>query len=290
MDAQKLSPLPPSPSAQLQDTYGPVFTVNLGSRRVVVLCGYQAVKEALVDQAEEFSGRGDIPAFSKDFNGHGVVFANGERWRQLRRFSLTTLRNFGMGKRSIEERIQEEAQCLVEEFQKTQEKIHQEIDVVIGRDRAPTAEDRGRMPYTDATLHEIQRFSDILPMSLPHTVTRDTRFRGYLIPQGTYVYPLLSTVHFDPEEHKDPETFAPERFLNENGSFRKQNAFLPFSAGKRVCLGEGLARMELFLFFTTILQHFTLSSPVDPQQLSLAPEVSNLGKVPPRYQLCLRQR
>nr|XP_032651541.1 cytochrome P450 2G1-like isoform X1 [Chelonoidis abingdonii] len=435
---------------KLQDTYGPVFTVNLGSRRVVVLCGYQAVKEALVDQAEEFSGRGDIPAFSKDFNGHGVVFANGERWRQLRRFSLTTLRNFGMGKRSIEERIQEEAQCLVEEFQKTQgapfdpifnlsravsniicsivfgnrfdyedekfialnklifkrfrfagltsaqlyntfpgilekipgphqtgskcsqeiisfileriklqqatldlnapqnfidcflvkmeqekqnpatefslenlvmatfnlffagtetisttlrygflillkypqvqEKIHQEIDVVIGRDRAPTAEDRGRMPYTDATLHEIQRFSDILPMSLPHTVTRDTRFRGYLIPQGTYVYPLLSTVHFDPEEHKDPETFAPERFLNENGSFRKQNAFLPFSAGKRVCLGEGLARMELFLFFTTILQHFTLSSPVDPQQLSLAPEVSNLGKVPPRYQLCLRQR
>uniref|UniRef100_A0A8C0JIL8 Cytochrome P450 n=1 Tax=Chelonoidis abingdonii TaxID=106734 RepID=A0A8C0JIL8_CHEAB len=417
---------------KLQDTYGPVFTVNLGSRRVVVLCGYQAVKEALVDQAEEFSGRGDIPAFSKDFNGHGVVFANGERWRQLRRFSLTTLRNFGMGKRSIEERIQEEAQCLVEDigpvpfravsniicsivfgnrfdyedekfialnklifkrfrfllcstpdvakipgphqtgskcsqeiisfileriklqqatldlnapqnfidcflvkmeqekqnpatefslenlvmatfnlffagtetisttlrygflillkYPQVQEKIHQEIDVVIGRDRAPTAEDRGRMPYTDATLHEIQRFSDILPMSLPHTVTRDTRFRGYLIPQGTYVYPLLSTVHFDPEEHKDPETFAPERFLNENGSFRKQNAFLPFSAGKRVCLGEGLARMELFLFFTTILQHFTLSSPVDPQQLSLAPEVSNLGKVPPRYQLCLRQR
>uniref|UniRef100_A0A8C3TD15 Uncharacterized protein n=1 Tax=Chelydra serpentina TaxID=8475 RepID=A0A8C3TD15_CHESE len=173
---------------------------------------------------------------------------------------------------------------------RVQEKIHREIDAVIGRDRAPTAEDRGRMPYTDATLHEIQRFSDILPMSLPHTVTRDTRFRGYLIPQGTYVCPLLSTVHFDPEEHQSPEAFAPERFLSENGSFKKQNAFLPFSAGKRVCLGEGLARMELFLFFTTVLQRFALSSPVDPQRLSLVPDVSNFGKVPPRYQLCLRQR
>ncbi|CAM4614426.1 unnamed protein product [Lepidochelys kempii] len=126
-------------------------------------------------------------------------------------------------------------------------------------------------------------------MSLLHTVTRDTRFQGYLISQGKYVHPLLSTVHFDSEEHKTPEAFAPERFLNENGCFKKQNAFMLLSAGKWVCLGEGLVRMELFLF-TTVLQRFALSSPVDPQQLSLAPGVSNLGKVPQCYQLCLRQR
>uniref|UniRef100_A0A8C5QUR1 Cytochrome P450 n=1 Tax=Leptobrachium leishanense TaxID=445787 RepID=A0A8C5QUR1_9ANUR len=93
----------------LSKTYGPMYTFYLGSRPTVVLCGYQVLKEALIDYAEEFSGRGEFPAVQ--INGFLI-----SRWRQLRRFAITTLKNFGMGKRSLEERVQEEAQYLIEEF------------------------------------------------------------------------------------------------------------------------------------------------------------------------------
>ncbi|XP_025068830.1 cytochrome P450 2G1-like isoform X1 [Alligator sinensis] len=410
---------------KLQEKYGPVFTVYFGLKPIVVLCGHEAVKEALVDHAEEFSGRGEMPTVEKNFNGFGVVFSNGERWKQLRRFSLTILRNFGMGKKSIEQRIQEEAQFLLEEFRKTEEKpfdptyllskavsnvicsivfgnrfdyedkvflslmqmmnesfreistawsqmrvfiaervkknqetldpnsprdfidcflaqmekekgnpaseftlknlelttlnlffagtetvsstlrygfllllkypeveakIHEEIDREIGQSRVPAIEDRSHMPYTDAVIHEIQRVSDLIPMNVPHMVTRDTCFRGYTIPKGTEVYPMLSTVLHDPQKFKSPESFDPSNFLDENGAFKKNDAFVPFSSGKRICLGEALARMELFLFFTTVLQRFRLKPLVSPEQLDTTPQESGFANIPPSYQLCMCPR
>nr|XP_042717000.1 cytochrome P450 2A13-like [Chrysemys picta bellii] len=104
---------------KISERYGPVYTLHLGPRRVVVLCGYQAVKEALLDQAEAFSGRGEQATFDTIAQGYGVAFSNGERAKQLRRFSITTLRNFGVGKRGIEERIQEEAHFLLEALRGT---------------------------------------------------------------------------------------------------------------------------------------------------------------------------
>uniref|UniRef100_A0A8C0JHW8 Cytochrome P450 n=1 Tax=Chelonoidis abingdonii TaxID=106734 RepID=A0A8C0JHW8_CHEAB len=255
-----------------------------------VLCGHEAVKEALVDHAEEFSGRGELASIDRNFKGFGVALANGERWRQLRRFSLTTLRNFGMGKRSIEERIQEEAQYLLEEFRKTREKVHQEIDHIIGRNRIPASEDRMKMPYTDAVIHEIQRVTDIVPMGVPHTVIRDTQFRGYTLPKGTNVFPLLGSVLRDTKYFSHPEEFNPGHFLDENGRFKKNDAFVPFSSGKRVCLGEAMARMELFLYFTTILQSFSLKPLLPPKDIDISPKVSGFGNVPPTYEMCLVPR
>ncbi|KAG8430336.1 hypothetical protein GDO86_017952 [Hymenochirus boettgeri] len=107
---------------QLGEKYGPVYTIYFGWNPVVVLYGYDALKEALIGQAEEFSGRAIVPVFQRIANGKGLVFSNGSHWQQQRKFSLSTLRDFGMGKRSIEERVIEESKYLVEFFEKTQGK------------------------------------------------------------------------------------------------------------------------------------------------------------------------
>ncbi|MBZ3884415.1 Cytochrome P450 2A13 [Sciurus carolinensis] len=85
----------------------------------MVLCGYDAVNEALVDQPEEFSGRGQQATFDRLFKGYGVAFSNGERTKQLKRFCLHVLRELRVGKRGTEHRIQQEADFLIEALQST---------------------------------------------------------------------------------------------------------------------------------------------------------------------------
>ncbi|KAM9323976.1 cytochrome P450 2G1-like [Gastrophryne carolinensis] len=425
------------------EKYGSVYTIYFGHKPVVILSGYETVKEALVDQAEDFGGRGKFPSVDEFFAGTGISFSNGEVWKDLRRFSITILRNFGMGKKSIEERIQEEASFLVAEintfkqrpfnptnllvqavsnvicsivfgdrfeydnqsfqqllsqFEKTfravsstwgqmadilpeimkyvpgphqricsdlrkletfvmervkinqetldpnsprdytdcflikhqkeknnpsfntnnmimsilslffagtetisttlrhsflifmkypeiQAKIHKEIDQVIGEKCNLTIDDRSKMPYTNAVIHEIQRFCDILPFSLPHAVTKDVSFKGYTIPKGTDVFPLLCSVHRDPRKFSNPDKFNPNHFLDSNGSFMKNDGFMVFSAGKRVCLGEGLARTELFIFLTTILKNFKLTSKTKFTEEDITPQLNGFANVPIPYEM-----
>uniref|UniRef100_G3VD25 unspecific monooxygenase n=1 Tax=Sarcophilus harrisii TaxID=9305 RepID=G3VD25_SARHA len=436
--------------SQLAEKYGPIYTLYFGSQRIVVLHDYKIMKEALIDQGDGFVDRGNIAIFDDIMKRKGIIFNDGESWKQIRRFSLMTLRNFGMGKRSIEERVQEEAQCLVEELRKTksqptdptfilgcapcnvicsilfrdrfkyndekflylmkllnenfqllnsrwaqlynflpgfrvylpgkhnrifknveelkhfilervkehekildpnnpqdfidcylskiqqekdnphsefdlenlivaggnlftagtettsstlryglllilkhpevQAKIHEEIDHVIGHNRAPSIKDRQDMPYMDAVVHEVQRFANILPLNLSHAVTRDIQLQQYVLPKGTTIFPLLFPILFDSKEFPNPERFDPKHFLDKNGKFKKSDYFMPFSIGKRSCLGEGLARMELFLFFTTILQNFTLKSVGDPNEISIKTKPVVITNIIPFYELCFLPR
>ncbi|XP_075464362.1 cytochrome P450 2A4-like [Ascaphus truei] len=413
---------------KLSKQYGPVFTIWLGSAPVVALCGYEVVKDALIN-SQHFSTRGSMPISERLTQGYGLITTNGERWQKLRRFTVSTLRNLGMGKRSMEQRVQEEAQHLVQAISKTggeefnpqillgrsvnnvinlivfgkrwdyedekflkflqitnnllnfiraplglvyiafqrimrhlpgphqkifqdceevksfireqmhshrdtldsdsprdyidcflirakeeegspggefceenlvysifdlfmagtettantfqfcllvmihfphiQERLQQEIDTVIGDHCSPRMENRIQMPYTNAVVHEIQRFLDVAPMALPHVVTHDTFFRGFIIPKGTTVFPLLCSVLSDPCHWETPDEFNPGHFLDHKGAFYMKAAFMPFSAGKRICPGEGLARMEIFLFLTTVLQKFTFRTANHPCTLNL---------------------
>uniref|UniRef100_A0A8D2L690 Cytochrome P450 n=1 Tax=Varanus komodoensis TaxID=61221 RepID=A0A8D2L690_VARKO len=412
---------------KLREKYGPVFTVYFGNRPVVVLCGHEAVKEALIDKAEEFRyGELPVSAWAGEHLRH--------RWKLLRRFSLTVLRNFGMGKKSIEERIQEEAQFLLEEFQKTRQepfdptfflsravsniicsivfgdrfdygdqefqallrmmndsfremstpwaqfydmyanilkffpgphtKIYdllEEMRLFIARKvkrNQETLDPNAPRDFIDCFLIQMdkEKGNPASEFNLPNlelttlnlffagteTVSSTLRY-GFLLlmkypevqgggpasegtwsgrgfskrpfcwpwngaegqvplgpprsaerhspsPQGTEIYPMLTSVLHDPSMFKTPDTFNPGHFLDESGCFRKTAAFVPFSSGKRLCLGEGLARMELFLFFTTILQRFRLKPLLPPQDISLAPREKGFATIPPFYKLCIVPR
>nr|KAF6446391.1 cytochrome P450 family 2 subfamily W member 1 [Rousettus aegyptiacus] len=135
--------------------------------------------------------------------------------------------------------------------------VQEELDRVLGRSRLPRPEDQGSLPYTNAVVHEVQRFVNPLP-HVPRCTTADTRLCGYLFPKGTPVIPLLSSVLLDKTQWETPHQFNPGHFLDANGHFVKRAAFLPFSTGRRVCAGESLARTTLFLLFTGLLQSFRL--------------------------------
>ncbi|XP_072263484.1 cytochrome P450 2K1-like isoform X2 [Pyxicephalus adspersus] len=376
---------------KLSKKYGSVFSIQIGTQKMVVLCGYKAVKDALVNHAQEFGERPAIPIFKLYHRGHGVLFSHGDNWKTMRRFTLSTLRDFGMGKTSLENKIHEECDALIKTFksfegfglkgnsiskQRTcippedvhynilyntypklmkwipgdhktllknaaefqgflksnftnrvdqldrndprnlidvflirqqeekpypgyyfhnhnltillsnlfaagtetlsstlrwglllmmkypeiQKTVQKEINKVIGFSW-PQISHRKELPYTDAVIHEIQRFANIVPNNLPHETTTNVTFWGYNIPKGTYIIPSLTTVLRDKTYFERPDEFYPEHFLNADGQFRRTEAFIPFSAGKRSCAGENLAKMELFLFFTRLLQNFTFQAP-----------------------------
>ncbi|XP_045190792.1 cytochrome P450 2U1-like [Mercenaria mercenaria] len=144
-----------------------------------------------------------------------------------------------------------------------QRRLQEELDVVVGSERQPKLEDKFKLPFLEATILEGLRIAPVAPLSVPHAVHDDVTFRGYTIPKETTILVNLHSVLKDPTIWKDPNCFRPDRFLNENGKVTVPAEFIPFSIGRRACLGESLARMELFLYTATLLQRFKLCSAED---------------------------
>ncbi|NP_001013583.1 cytochrome P450 2X6 [Danio rerio] len=430
------------------EKYGEIFSLYTGSRPAVILNSFAVIKEALVTKAQDFSGRPQDFMISHATENKGIVLADyGPVLKGHRRFALMTMRNFGLGKQSMEERIlgeishvvdyldknagkrvdphimfhnvasnvislllfgcrfdynSEFLQCyiqlineiskiingpwnmiydtfpllrilplpfkkafdhvkviksmnlkLIDEHKSTrvpgeprdfidcyldeldkgkncvstfsedkllmsimdlhfagtdtisntlltaflylmnhpevQVKCQQEIDDVLeGKDRV-MYEDRHNMPYTLAVIHEVQRVANTVPLSVFHSTTRDTELMGYSIPKGTIIIPNLTRVLKEEGQWKFPYEFNPANFLNEQGQFEKPEAFIPFSTGLRMCLGEGLARMELFLIFVALLRRFQFEWPVDAGKPDYTP-VFGLTLTPKPYRMHIRRR
>ncbi|XP_078503736.1 cytochrome P450 2K1-like [Lissotriton helveticus] len=428
---------------ELYKEYGPIYSVQMGRKKYVVLAGYKTVKDALVNNAEEFGERERIPIFQKSDKGHGIILSHGENWKVMRRFTIATLRDLGMGKSTVEDKIIEECGYLIQHFESykgqpfdnmtimnvsianiivaivlghrfehddptflrllslineglrllakpivllynafpfigflpgahrkvlrnteeidafvtgtfvkylqqldandqrslidaffvkqkeeksnpntyfhdknlrcvvrnlfvagmettstslrwgmllmmkypdIQRKVQEEIERVLGSAQV-RYEHRMNMPYTNAVIHEIQRFANILPMNLPHETATDVTFKGYFIPKGTAVTVLLASVLQDEAHFEKPKEFYPQHFLDSEGKFVKNEAFIPFSAGRRICAGENLARMELFIFFTSLLQKFTFRLPPGVTDVDVTP-AEGFTLMPMPHQIC----
>ncbi|EDO42736.1 predicted protein [Nematostella vectensis] len=145
-----------------------------------------------------------------------------------------------------------------------QARAQAELDDVIG-EKFPTLADREKLPYIEAVIAETLRMGSNVPLAIPHKAIRDTAFRERAIPKGTTVLLNLWAIHRDPKEWSNPEEFYPGRFINSNGEFEVPSklSFLPFSLGRRVCVGQSVAKAELFLIVARMIQRYTFETPRD---------------------------
>ena len=137
-----------------------------------------------------------------------------------------------------------------------QEALQLELDSVLDLNQ-PSTSQRQELHYMNAVLDEIQRIINVLPWGIPHQTLEDVQIAGYKVPSGTTLMPQVGVVHFDERNFPDPEVFNPERFLDKHGTYKKHPKLHVFGMGKRSCLGEALARMELFLIFAGLVQNFS---------------------------------
>ncbi|BFZ07127.1 hypothetical protein BsWGS_10166 [Bradybaena similaris] len=138
-----------------------------------------------------------------------------------------------------------------------QDKLYQEIKDVVGKNRIPNMQDRPKLPYLNAAISETLRLGSIVPLALMHSTSEDVSFRGYEIPKGKHIVPNLDSVLHDKAIWgEDVMTFRPERFLDGSGKLLDREEMVAFGIGRRVCLGEAMAVMELFLFLSNMIQRF----------------------------------
>ena len=160
-------------------------------------------------------------------------------------------------------------------YPNVQKKVQEEMGSVVGLGMAPSLQDKPKLPYTEAVLMEIQRYANILPNGANHSSSQDIVVNGMTIPAGTLFIPLMVEILKGPY-WGDGEVFRPERFLDPTGCCKKDDHLIPFSIGKRQCLGETLAKAELFLFFTGLLASFDILPKIEGE----APSEDYVNGVP----------
>ena len=164
----------------------------------------------------------------------------------------------------------------------------QRITETVG-DKIINYADRAKMRYVNATLSELQRLGNIVTGS-PHAASEDMTLLGFFIPKGTMVQPNSYSALMDPKYWNEPNKFKPDRFLDEEGKPIDYEALIPFGIGPRICLGEPLARMELFLVFANLIQKYKFEREDDMVRHMMAIKHNQITNAPVSYKLRITRR
>ncbi|CAH1708980.1 cytochrome P450 307a1 [Aphis gossypii] len=156
--------------------------------------------------------------------------------------------------------------------------IRDEAERVTGGQRLVRLYDKPDMPYTEATLFETLRV--VSSPIVPHVATEDTTIKGFKIPKGTCIILNNYEINTSPAYWDDPEVFDPNRFIHrksgEKPCIRKPEYFLPFSTGKRTCIGQQLVSGFGFVLLAGVLQKYevtaTAQMAIPEARLALPPD------------------
>ncbi|MDT0633015.1 cytochrome P450 [Rubrivirga sp. S365] len=139
-------------------------------------------------------------------------------------------------------------------------RLHAEVDALAA---PPTFDDLDQLPYTRQVFAESMR---LFPpaWTVGREAARDTELGGRPLPKGTTILFAPLHLHRDPRFWDEPEAFRPERFAPEARAGRHKFAYLPFSAGRRGCIGEQFAWIEGTLVLATVAQRWRLELAAAP--------------------------
>ncbi|XP_067366264.1 steroid 21-hydroxylase isoform X3 [Channa argus] len=154
-----------------------------------------------------------------------------------------------------------------------QTRVYEELCTVL-EGRYPKYSDRHRLPVLCSLINEVLRHRPVAPLAVPHRAIRDSSIAGYFIPKNTVIIPNIFGAHHDPAVWSDPYSFKPERFLEGGGGSTR--ALIPFGGGARLCLGDSVAKMELFLFTGYLLRDFQF---ILPESEPFLPDLRGIASV-----------
>jgi cytochrome P450 len=141
------------------------------------------------------------------------------------------------------------------------EKVKEELDIQVGKERCVRESDIGNLVYLQAIVKETLRLYPPGPLSAPREFSMNCNLGGYHVIKGTRLITNLWKIHTDPNVWTDPLQFIPERFLNNHKYLDVRGhhfELLPFGGGRRICPGISFALQMVHLTLASFLHSFDI--------------------------------